>query len=94
MQWLRANSITMNWGPIRDRVVEAKDERSRCWIKLDKDGIVVSIYVKTRPESISKFFPDDAFEETLDGAKRRAEIEVERYFMADSIAKLNRKRRV
>ena len=84
----------MNWGPVRDRIVEAKDERSRCWIKLDKEGKVVSIYVKTRPESISKFFPDDEFEETLDGAKLRAEIEVERYFMADSIAKLNRKLRV
>jgi len=84
----------MNWGPVRDRVVEAKDERSRCWIKLDMDGKVVSLYVKTRPESISKFFPDDEFEETLDGAKLRAEIEVERYFMAEEIAKLNSKRRV
>jgi hypothetical protein len=84
----------MNWGPIRDGIVEAKDDGSRCWIKLDKDGIVVSIYVKTRPESISKFFPDDEFEETLDGAKLRAEIEVERYSMADSIAKLNCKLRV
>ena len=84
----------MNWGPVRDLVVEAKDERSRCWIKLDMDGKVVSLYVKTRPESISKFFPDDEFEETLDGAKLRAEIEVERYFMAEEIAKLNSKRRV
>jgi hypothetical protein len=84
----------MNWGPIRDGIIEAKDDGSRCWIKLDKDGIVVSIYVKTRPESISKFFPDDEFEETLDGAKLRAEIEVERYSMADSIAKLNCKLRV
>jgi hypothetical protein len=84
----------MNWGPVRDRVVEAKDERSRCWIKLDTDGKVLSIYVKTKPESISKFFPDDSFEETLDGAKLRAEIEVERYFSAEEIAKLNSKRRV
>jgi hypothetical protein len=84
----------MNWGPIRDRVVEAKDERARCWIKLDKEGNVISLYVKTTPESISKFFPDDEFEETLDGAKLRAEIEIERYFMAEEIAKLNSKRRV
>jgi hypothetical protein len=84
----------MNWGPIRDRVVEAKDEQSRCWIKLDKEGKVISLYVKTTTDSISKFFPDDEFEETLDGAKLRAEIEIERYFMADEIAKLNSKRRV
>lgn len=84
----------MNWGPVRDRVVEAKNERSRCWIKLDKEGKVVSLYVRTRPESISKFFPDDEFEETLDGAKLRAEIEVERYYQAEEIAKLNKKLRV
>jgi hypothetical protein len=84
----------MNWGPVRDRTVEAKDERSRCWIKLDKEGAVISIYVKTCPDSISKFFPDDEFEETLDGAKLRAEIEVERYYQAEEIAKLNRKLRV
>jgi hypothetical protein len=84
----------MNWGPIKDRVVEAKNERARCWIKLDREGKVVSLYVKTMPESISKFFPDDEFEETLDGAKLRAEIEVERYYMAEEIAKLNSKRRV
>lgn len=84
----------MNWGPIKDRTVEAKDERARCWIKLDKEGKVVSLYVKTEPESISKFFPDDEFEETLDGAKLRAEIEVERYYQAEEIAKLNKKLRV
>ena len=84
----------MNWGPVRDRVVEAKNERSRCWIKLDNEGKVVSLYVRTRPESISKFFPDDEFEETLDGAKLRAEIEVERYYQAEEIAKLNKKLRV
>lgn len=84
----------MNWGPIKDRTVEAKDERARCWIKLDKESKVVSLYVKTEPESISKFFPDDEFEETLDGAKLRAEIEVERYYQAEEIAKLNKKLRV
>lgn len=84
----------MNWGPVRDRIVEAKDEVSRSWIKLDKEGKVVSLYIKTQPESISKFFPADEFEETLDGAKLRAEIEIERYFKAEEIAKLNRKRRV
>lgn len=84
----------MNWGPVKDRIAEARETNSRCWIKLDKDGRVVSIYVKTTPESISKFFPDDEFEETLDGAKLRAEIEVERFFEAERIAKLNRKRRV
>jgi hypothetical protein len=84
----------MNWGPVRDRIAEAKDERSRCWIKLDKEGKVLSLYVKTQPDSISKFFPDDEFEETLDGAKLRAEIEVERYYQAEEIAKLNRKLRV
>lgn len=84
----------MNWGPVRDRIVEAKDEVSRSWIKLDKEGKVVSLYIKTQPESILKFFPADEFEETLDGAKLRAEIEIERYFKAEEIAKLNRKWRV
>jgi hypothetical protein len=84
----------MQWGSIRDRIVEAKDERSRCWIKLDIEGKVISIYVKTTPESISKFFPDDEWEETLEGAKFRAEFEIERFFYATQLAKLQTKIRV
>jgi len=82
----------MQWGPVRDRIVEGQQEKIRCWILMNRELKVMSIYIKI--DDVSKFLPDDEFEETLEGAKLRAEIEVERYFMADSIAKLNRKRRV
>jgi hypothetical protein len=52
----------------------------------------MGIYIKI--EEVSKFVPEDEWEETLEGAKFRAEFEVERYFTADRIAKLNRKNRV
>jgi hypothetical protein len=35
--------------------------------------------------------PDDSFEETLEGAKLRAEIEIERFNKAEEIAKLRKK---
>lgn len=84
----------MNWGLVRDRVVEAKGERARCWIKMDEEEKVISIYVKVTSDSISKFFPSDEWEETLEGAKLRAEIEVERFEFATRLAKTNRKNRV
>jgi hypothetical protein len=84
----------MNWGPVRDGIVEAKELNSRCWIKMDEEGKVVSIYVKVTSDSISKFFPADEWEETLEGAKLRAEIEVERFEFATRLAKTNRKNRV
>jgi len=61
---------------------------------MDEEGKVVSIYVKVTPDSISKFFPMDEWEETLEGAKLRAEIEVERYYTSIELAKTNRKNRV
>jgi hypothetical protein len=84
----------MNWGPVRDRIVESRSDLARCWIKLDNEDKVISIYVKVTPDSISKFFPMDEWEETLDGAKLRAEIEVERYYTSIELAKTNRKNRV
>lgn len=84
----------MQWGPIRDRIVESRSQEARCWIKLDHEGKVISIYVKVTSDSISKFFPADSFEETLDGAKLRAEIEVERYYRAVKTAELKSKSRV
>ena len=82
----------MNWGPIRDRLVEGRHEGVRCWLLMNRESRVMGIYIKI--EEVSKFLPADPFEETLDGAKLRAEIEVERYFTADRIAKLNIKSRV
>ena len=82
----------MNWGPIRDRLVEGRREGVRCWLLMNHESKVMSIYVKI--QEVSKFLPADLFEETLDGAKLRAEIEVERYYTADRIAKLNNKSRV
>jgi len=80
----------MNWGQIRDRIVEGRWDTTRCWILLDREERVLSIYVKI--DEVSKFLPADEFEETLDGAKLRAEIEIERFFEADRIAKLNLKK--
>ena len=82
----------MNWGPIRDRLVEGRLEGVRCWLLMNHESKVMGIYIKI--QEVSKFLPADLFEETLDGAKLRAEIEVERYFTADRIAKLNIKSRV
>jgi hypothetical protein len=49
----------------------------------------MGIYIKIK--EVSKFLPNDEWEETLEGAKLRAEIEIERYFKAEEIAKLNKK---
>jgi hypothetical protein len=80
----------MNWGQIRDRIVEGRWDTTRGWILLDREERVLSIYVKI--DEVSKFLPADEFEETLDGAKLRAELEIERFFEADRIAKLNLKK--
>lgn len=80
----------MNWGTIRDRIVEGRWDTTRCWILLNREERVLSIYVKI--DEVSKFLPADEFEETLDGAKLRAEIEIERFFEADRLAKLNLKK--
>lgn len=80
----------MNWGTIRDRIVEGRWDTTRCWILLNREERVLSIYIKI--DEVSKFLPADEFEETLDGAKLRAEIEIERFFEADRLAKLNLKK--
>jgi hypothetical protein len=59
---------------------------------MNRENRVHAIYVKI--DEVSKFLPQDEFEETLEGAKLRAEIEVERYYQAEEIAKLNLKSRV
>jgi hypothetical protein len=83
---------SMQWGPIRDRLVEGRHEGVRCWLLMNRESRVMGIYIKI--EEVSKFVPEDEWEETLEGAKFRAEFEVERYFTADRIAKLNSKNRV
>ncbi len=83
---------TMQWGEPKDRLVEGRLEGVRCWLLMNRESKVMGIYVKI--QEVSKFLPADPFEETLDGAKLRAEIEVERYYTADRIAKLNNKSRV
>ena len=80
----------MNWGTIRDRIVEGRWGTTRCWILLNREERVLSIYIKI--DEVSKFLPADEVEETLDGAKLRAEIEIERFFEADRLAKLNLKK--
>ena len=56
---------------------------------MNREEKVMGIYVKI--DEVSKFVPADPFEETLEGAKLRAEIEIERYHLSDKIAKLNKK---
>lgn len=75
----------MNWGPVRDRIVEGQGEGARCWLLMNRQERVHAIYVKI--DEVSKFLPKDEFEETLDGAKLRAEIEVERYLKAKTLIK-------
>jgi hypothetical protein len=73
-------------------LVEGRHEGVRCWLLMNRVSRVMGIYIKI--EEVSKFLPEDEWEETLEGAKFRAEFEVERYFTADRIAKLNIKSRV
>ena len=79
----------MKWSKARDRIVEGIDGTTRCWLLMNRKEKVMGIYVKI--DEVSKFIPADEFEETLEGAKLRAEIEVERYSLSDMIAKLNKK---
>jgi hypothetical protein len=76
----------MEWGALRDRIVEGRDGATRCWLILNPKEKVMGIYLKIT--EVSKFIPDDEFEETLEGAKLRAEIELERFNKAGQIAKL------
>ena len=79
----------MKWSSARDRIVEGLDGTTRCWLLMNREEKVMGIYVKI--DEVSKFVPADPFEETLEGAKLRAEIEIERYHLSDKIAKLNKK---
>ena len=79
----------MKWSSVKDRIVEGTDGVTRCWLMMNRELKVMGIYVKIT--EVSKFVPADPFEETLEGAKLRAEIEVERYHKAGAIAKLRKK---
>lgn len=79
----------MKWSSVKDRIVEGTDGATRCWLMMNRELKVMGIYVKIH--EVSKFVPADPFEETLEGAKLRAEIEVERYHKAGAIAKLRKK---
>lgn len=78
----------MKWGPVRDRIVEGQQDKVRCWLLMNREEKVHSIYI--RIDEVSKFLPEDEWEETLEGAKLRAEIELERF----EKAKLKPKNRV
>jgi hypothetical protein len=67
----------MQWGEVKDRIVEGRRGKTRCWILMNPKGKVHAIYIKI--DEVSKFLPEDEYEETLEGAKLRAEIELERY---------------
>jgi hypothetical protein len=70
----------MKWGPVRDRIVEGQQDKVRCWILMNREEKVLSIYI--RIDEVSKFLPADEWEETLEGAKFRAELELERFYSA------------
>jgi hypothetical protein len=70
----------MKWGSIKDRIVEGQQEKVRCWLLINRENKVHSIYIKI--DEVSKFLPEDEWEETVEGAKLRAEIELERYLTA------------
>lgn len=73
----------MEWGPVRDRIVEGRSGQDKVWLLLNHKEKVLGIYLKIT--EVSKFVPADQFEETLDGAKLRAEIELERFYTAQKI---------
>ena len=73
----------MEWGLVRDRIVEGRAGQDKVWLLLNHKEKVLGIYLKIT--EVSKFVPADQFEETLDGAKLRAEIELERFYTAQKI---------
>jgi hypothetical protein len=82
----------MQWGEVRDRIVEGRDGKTRCWLLMTRLGRVHAIYIKI--DEVSKFLPEDEYEETLEGAKLKAEIELERFQRAQHKPKPSNKTRV
>jgi hypothetical protein len=82
----------MQWGEVKDRIVEGRRGKTRCWLLLNPKGKVHSIYIKI--DEVSKFLPEDEYEETLEGAKLKAEIELERFQRAQQKPKPSNKTRV
>ena len=74
----------MQWSSVRDRIVEGRDGTIRSWILMNHKAKVMGIYLQI--DSISKFVPTEPWEETLDGAKFRAELELDRYRNAQKLS--------
>ena len=70
----------MRWGSVKDRILEGEQGKTRCWILMNRELRVHGIYLKL--ETVSKFVPESEWEETLEGAKFRAEFELERFRQA------------
>lgn len=70
----------MTWGPAKDRIVEGLHGKVRCWLLMNREEKVHGIYLKI--DRVSKFVPESEWEETLEGAKFRAEFELERFMQA------------
>jgi hypothetical protein len=68
---------TINWKPAKDRIVEGDFANGKSWIKLDKEGKVISMYLKVG-DYTEKFFPEDEAELELDFAQLCIEIELEK----------------
>lgn len=82
----------MQWGEVKDRIVEGRHGKTRCWLLMNPKGKVHAIYIKI--DEVSKFLPEDEYEETLEGAKLKAEIELERFQRAQQKPKPSNKTRV
>jgi hypothetical protein len=82
----------MQWGEVKDRIVEGRLGKTRCWLLMNPKGKVHAIYI--RIDEVSKFLPEDEYEETLEGAKLKAEIELERFQRAQQKPKPSTKTRV
>ena len=82
----------MQWGEVKDRIVEGRLDKTRCWLLMNPKGKVHAIYI--RIDEVSKFLPEDEYEETLEGAKLKAEIELERFQRAQQKPKPSTKTRV
>lgn len=74
----------MQWGSVRDRIVEGRDGDTRSWILMNHQAKVMGIYL--RIDEVSKFVPNEPWEETLEGAKFRAELELDRYKTAQKLS--------
>lgn len=61
----------INWSTVKDRHLEGSCPLGKVYIRLNKEGVVDSIY--TCFGSTKKYLPENGYDKELEGMKMRAE---------------------